>query len=213
MAMRAKACGCTANSSSQARKASAFWPMRMKRWPIITRGRAACGAASRARTRAWAASSGWLRASASWAISHQWWAVRCENEPVPAASSWWAISMAGCQLRERSCSDSSARRASVLKAVPSSAWKASSARSNRPAFMKSWARACWARSRSSRFRSARASRCWCTRMARSYSPRRRNRLPRAKCRSEVSGSCCTASMKASMALSCCSLSSRLRPLK
>src|SRR5437868_907802 len=79
--------------------------------------------------------------------------------------------------------------------------------------MKSCASACWARSRSLRGRSARCSRCWCTRTARSYSPRRRNRLPSAKCRSDVSGSCCTASMKASIALSCCSFSSRLRPLK
>ncbi len=37
-------------------------------------------------------------------------------------------------------------------------------------------------------RSPRDSRCSCTRTARSYSPRRRNRLPSAKCSSEVSGS-------------------------
>ena len=57
------------------------------------------------------------------------------------------------------------------------------------------------------------SRCSCTRTARSYSPRRRNRLPSAKCSSEVSGSFCTASMKASIALSCCSLSRKFRPLE
>src|SRR5687767_11995831 len=51
------------------------------------------------------------------------------------------------------------------------------------------------------------------RMARSYSPRRRNRLPSAKCSSTVSGSTLTTSMNASIALSGCSLSRKLRPLK
>src|SRR6266568_3672649 len=51
------------------------------------------------------------------------------------------------------------------------------------------------------------------RIARSVSPRRRNRLPRAKCSSTVSGSTLTTSMKASIALSGCSLSRKLRPLK
>src|SRR5690349_9389135 len=51
------------------------------------------------------------------------------------------------------------------------------------------------------------------RIARSVSPRRRNRLPRAKCSSTVSGSTLTTSMNASIALSGCSLSRKLRPLK
>src|SRR3954454_9417039 len=62
-------------------------------------------------------------------------------------------------------------------------------------------------------RSERSSRFLCMRMARSYSPRRRNRLPSAKCRSTVSGSTFTTSMKASIALSGCSFSRKLRPLK
>src|SRR5207245_1183861 len=49
------------------------------------------------------------------------------------------------------------------------------------------------------------------RIARSYSPRRRNRLPSAKCSSIVSGSTLTTSMKASIALSCCSFRRQLRP--
>src|SRR6266508_798771 len=51
------------------------------------------------------------------------------------------------------------------------------------------------------------------RIARSVSPRRRNRLPRAKCSSTVSGSTLTTSMNASIALSGCSFSRKLRPLK
>src|SRR5438552_2278149 len=51
------------------------------------------------------------------------------------------------------------------------------------------------------------------RIARSVSPRRRNRLPSAKCSSTVCGSTLTTSMKASIALSGCSLSRKLRPLK
>src|SRR2546426_6216998 len=51
------------------------------------------------------------------------------------------------------------------------------------------------------------------RIARSVSPRRRNRLPRAKCSSTVSGSTLTTSIKASIALSGCSFSKKLRPLK
>src|SRR6266705_206609 len=51
------------------------------------------------------------------------------------------------------------------------------------------------------------------RIARSVSPRRRNRLPSAKCSSTVSGSTLTTSMKASIALSGCSFSRKLRPLK
>src|SRR5687767_13598534 len=51
------------------------------------------------------------------------------------------------------------------------------------------------------------------RMARSTSPRRRNRLPRAKCSSMVCGSTLTTSMNASIALSGCSFSRKLRPLK
>src|SRR5688572_24201492 len=56
-------------------------------------------------------------------------------------------------------------------------------------------------------------RFWCMRMARSTSPRLRNRLPSAKCSSIVSGSTLTTSMKASIALSGCSFSRKLRPLK
>src|SRR5215475_11006218 len=51
------------------------------------------------------------------------------------------------------------------------------------------------------------------RIARSVSPRRRKRLPSAKCRSTVSGSTFTTSMKASIALSGCSFSRKLSPLK
>src|SRR3954466_12335336 len=51
------------------------------------------------------------------------------------------------------------------------------------------------------------------RIARSYSPRRRKRLPSAKCNSTVSGSTFTTSMKASIALSGCSFRRKLRPLK
>src|SRR5712692_10480007 len=51
------------------------------------------------------------------------------------------------------------------------------------------------------------------RIARSVSPRRRNRLPSAKCSSTVSGSTLTTSMNASIALSGCSLSRKFRPLK
>src|SRR6266852_3884084 len=51
------------------------------------------------------------------------------------------------------------------------------------------------------------------RIARSVSPRRRNRLPRAKCSSTVSGSTLTTSMKASIALSGCSFNRKLSPLK
>src|SRR6266581_1029373 len=68
-------------------------------------------------------------------------------------------------------------------------------------------------SRCSPPRSGRSSRFRCMRIARSVSPRRRNRLPRAKCSSTVSGSTLTTSMKASIALSGCSLSRKLRPLK
>src|SRR5947207_1431948 len=62
-------------------------------------------------------------------------------------------------------------------------------------------------------RSGRSSRFRCMRIARSVSPRRRNRLPSAKCSSTVCGSTLTTSMKASIALSGCSLSRKLRPLK
>src|SRR5690242_3089696 len=51
------------------------------------------------------------------------------------------------------------------------------------------------------------------RMARSASPRRRNRLPRAKWVSTVSESTSAMRMKTSMALSGSSLSRKLRPLK
>src|SRR5258706_9684900 len=51
------------------------------------------------------------------------------------------------------------------------------------------------------------------RMARSTSPRRRNRLPSAKCNSTVCGSTFTTSIKASIALSGCSLRRKLSPLK
>src|SRR6266516_3040551 len=68
-------------------------------------------------------------------------------------------------------------------------------------------------SRCSAPRSGRSSRFRCMRIARSVSPRRRNRLPRAKCSSTVSGSTLTTSMKASIALSGCSFSRKLRPLK
>ncbi len=51
------------------------------------------------------------------------------------------------------------------------------------------------------------------RIARSTSPRRRNRLPSAKCSSIVCGSTLTTSMNASIALSGCSFSRKLRPLK
>src|SRR5207249_5067080 len=68
-------------------------------------------------------------------------------------------------------------------------------------------------SRCSPPRSGRSSRFRCMRIARSVSPRRRNRLPSAKCSSTVSGSTLTTSMKASIALSGCSFSRKLRPLK
>src|SRR5689334_17272523 len=51
------------------------------------------------------------------------------------------------------------------------------------------------------------------RIARSTSPRRRKRLPSAKWSSIVWGSTFTTSMKASIALSGCSFSRKLRPLK
>src|SRR5882672_6030695 len=51
------------------------------------------------------------------------------------------------------------------------------------------------------------------RIARSVSPRRRNRLSSAKCSSTVSGSTLTTSMKASIALSGCSFSRKLSPRK
>src|SRR5256885_3816173 len=51
------------------------------------------------------------------------------------------------------------------------------------------------------------------RIARSVSPRRRNRLPRAKCNSTVSGSTLTTSMNASIAWSGCSFKRKLSPLK
>jgi hypothetical protein len=62
--------------------------------------------------------------------------MRDAYEPVALLrSSFWASSTAARQSRERSCSVSNASRASVSKAVPSSAFQASSARSNKPAFM------------------------------------------------------------------------------
>src|SRR3982750_4136825 len=51
------------------------------------------------------------------------------------------------------------------------------------------------------------------RIARSVSPRRRNSEPTAKCSSIVCGSTFTTSINASRALSGCSLSRKLRPLK
>ena len=81
--------------------------------------------------------------------------MREANEPVPLFSSSWPTSTAARQSRARSCRSSRASRASVSKAVPASALKASSARSKRPAFMKSCASAYCARSRSSPGRSAR----------------------------------------------------------
>ena len=64
-----------------------------------------------------------------------------------------------------------------------------------------------------RGRSGRSSRFWCMRIARSISPRRRNRMPSAKCRSIVCGSTLTTSMNDSIALSGCSFSRKLRPRK
>jgi len=67
--------------------------------------------------------------------------------------------------------------------------------------------------RSGAGKSARCKRLWCTRMARSISPRRRNRLPSAKCNSVVSESSLATSTKASIAWSGSSLSRKFKPLK
>src|SRR5215469_10665526 len=56
-------------------------------------------------------------------------------------------------------------------------------------------------------------RFWWMRMARSASPRRRNKLPSAKCVSTVSESTSAMRMNTSMALSGSSLSGKFRPLK
>src|SRR5439155_15462714 len=78
---------------------------------------------------------------------------------------------------------------------------------------KSWESSSEAWRRSSGGRSSRFTRSWCMRMARSTSPRRRKRLPRANWSSTVCGFSFATWRNDSIALSGCSFSRKLRPRK